>query len=297
MPPPPNSGVTPLMTDNTEIAVNGPQGSTSEPISSSIEGLASLGPTAEQRQARYPLRDGRPAVRFSQQSPKKRKADEDSTVCFPVHELTDEIENAMTRTLRCFATDRRLEDVQSLRNEMKVNMDQIRVQLSQLIADAVTKVQVEADKRVEAVIQRLKLAFNVTPKDGAQSVAPPPTIQQKQAGQSTWASIARGGMGPQVNEWTTVSGHKTKRKTTRVLKKHSKNQRRVLFSREQDSPQCSDPRTIMLEINKALQVEANATVRLIEMRYTRKGHLSGVVDENARADDLLEHTTAVIVAA
>jgi hypothetical protein len=32
------------------------------------------------------------------------------------------------------------------------------------------------------------------------------------------------------------------------------------------------------------------------MRYTQKGNLSGVVGENTKADDLLEHRTAVTAA-
>jgi hypothetical protein len=51
----------------------------------------------------------------------------------------------------------------------------------------------------------------------------------------------------------------------------------------------------MFEVNKALtHARAHIAVRLINLRYTEKGSLSGVVRENACAEDLLEFTTAVM---
>jgi hypothetical protein len=40
--------------------------------------------------------------------------------------------------------------------------------------------------------------------------------------------------------------------------------------------------------------KANVAVRLIGLRYTEKGNLSGLVGENADADDLLEYGTIVL---
>jgi hypothetical protein len=49
------------------------------------------------------------------------------------------------------------------------------------------------------------------------------------------------------------------------------------------------------EVNKALaHARAHVAVRLINLRYTDKGNLSGVVRENACAEDLLEFTPAVM---
>lgn len=48
-----------------------------------------------------------------------------------------------------------------------------------------------------------------------------------------------------------------------------------------------DPRDIMLEVNKALaHARANVTVRVIKMGYTEKGNFTGVMGENACAEDL-----------
>jgi hypothetical protein len=69
--------------------------------------------------------------------------------------------------------------VQSLKDEIKAGIDQMRVQLVSLIADAVAKIQVEADKRTEAVIQRLEQAFSATPMEGTQRVSPPTATQQQ----------------------------------------------------------------------------------------------------------------------
>jgi hypothetical protein len=51
-----------------------------------------------------------------------------------------------------------------------------------------------------------------------------------------------------------------------------------------------DPRDIIFEVNKALtNARAYVTVRLIEMGYTEKGNLTGVMGENAYAEDVFAH--------
>jgi hypothetical protein len=281
-----------------EFAVNGPNGGTSEPISDPFDESIS-------RQSRIQARE---AIGLNQQSPKKRKADGD--LCFPVYGLTDEVERGVARALQDVQRDTSSRMVQSLREEVKTSINHMRVHLSRLVADAVAKVQIEADRRTEAVLQRLMKKFNVTLKDSdtTQSEKAQTMPRQKQAQQSTWARVARDvgpqtqiarDVGPQTTGWTTVGGYKTKQKASQALKKHAKDQRRVLFIREASTNR-SDPRDVMLEINKALAqagANTNTAVRLIEMRYTRKGHLSGLVSENVRADDLLEHTVAVTAAA
>jgi hypothetical protein len=51
----------------------------------------------------------------------------------------------------------------------------------------------------------------------------------------------------------------------------------------------------MFEVNKALaNARAYVTVRLIKMGYTEKGNLTGVIGENACAEDLFAHAQAVM---
>jgi hypothetical protein len=53
----------------------------------------------------------------------------------------------------------------------------------------------------------------------------------------------------------------------------------------------------MFEVNKALaHAKAHVTVRLIKMGYTEKGNLTGVIGENACAEDLFVHAQAVMAA-
>jgi hypothetical protein len=106
------------------------------------------------------------------------------------------------------------------------------------------------------------------------------------AAQLTWAEVT--GMGTQTTTgWITVTNG------NKELKKHPLDQRRVLFARNSQSHAC-DLRDIMFEVNTALaHTCAHVAVRLINLRYTEKGNLSGVVREIACAGDLLEFTPAV----
>jgi hypothetical protein len=68
---------------------------------------------------------------------------------------------------------------------------------------------------------------------------------------------------------------------------------RILFVRNVQSHD-RDPRDIMFKVNKALaNARAHVTVRLIKMAYTEKGNLTGVMGENACAEDLFAHAQAV----
>jgi hypothetical protein len=88
--------------------------------------------------------------------------------------------------------------------------------------------------------------------------------------------------------WTTVANGKKK------LKKHSRDQRRVLLVRNVHSHNY-DPRDIMLEVNKALAyARAHVTIRLAKLGYTGKGSLTGVMSEHACADKLLNYAPVVI---
>lgn len=109
------------------------------------------------------------------------------------------------------------------------------------------------------------------------------------AAQPSWANVAVTGA-QTANGWTTVTNVKRK------IKKHSMDQRRILFTRNIQSHTC-DPRDIMFEVNKALaHARAYVTVRLVKMGYTEKGSLTGVMSENACFEDLLEYATTVMAA-
>jgi hypothetical protein len=80
-----------------------------------------------------------------------------------------------------------------------------------------------------------------------------------------------------ITGYTKVTNGKKK------LKKHSLNERRVLFARNSQS-HTRDPRDITFEVNTGLApARAHVAVRLNSSRYTEKGNLSGVVREDACA--------------
>jgi hypothetical protein len=108
-----------------------------------------------------------------------------------------------------------------------------------------------------------------------------------QTTQPSWANITETGTG---SGWTTVTNGKKK------VKKHPLDQLRVLFVRNVQTHNC-DPRDSVFEVNKALaHTRAYVTVRLIKMRYTDKGNLTGVMSENAWAHELLNYAPVVMAA-
>jgi hypothetical protein len=69
-----------------------------------------------------------------------------------------------------------------------------------------------------------------------------------------------------------------------------------LFAKNVQSYTC-DPRDVMFEVNKALAyARASVTARVIKTGYTERGNLTGVMGENACADDLLAYAPAVVAA-
>jgi hypothetical protein len=75
----------------------------------------------------------------------------------------------------------------------------------------------------------------------------------------------------------------------KMLKKHPRDQRRVPFVGNVRSHDC-DARDIMFGVNKALaHARAHVTVRLTKMGYTGEGNLTGVMSENASAEELLNY--------
>lgn len=112
-------------------------------------------------------------------------------------------------------------------------------------------------------------------------------IPRAQRDETNWASITAPRTG---NGWTTVTNGKKK------VKKHPRDQRRVLFVRNVQTHSC-DPRDIMFEVKKApAHARAHVTVRLTSMGYTEKGNFTGMMSENASAEELLNYAPVVMAA-
>ncbi|GAB7336743.1 hypothetical protein MBLNU13_g10839t1 [Cladosporium sp. NU13] len=216
----------------------------------------------------------------------------------------------MTRILRGFVAPRPVagagEDVQRVRGEVEANITKVRIELTQLVNTMMERMQAEAERRAEMMLQQLTRMLKTAPKNDIGRAAPisesEPTsgrstrtpsnqgqAQPTRAAQPSWAAIASSGA-QKMTGWTTVTNGKKK------PKKHSLSQRRILFVRNAQSPNC-DPRDIMFEVNRALaNARAHVTVRLIKMGYTDKGNLTGVVGENACAEEVFAYAPAVMAA-
>jgi hypothetical protein len=194
------------------------------------------------------------------------------------------------------------EDAQGLRVEVEANITKVRIELTQLVNTMMETMQAEAERRAETMLQKLTRMLRTAPKIDNSKAALEPTsghstqmsssqrqIQPTRAAQPSWAAIAST-RAQKMAEWTTVTNGKKK------TKKHSLNQRRILFVRNAQSSNC-DPRDIMFEVNRALaNARAHVTVRRIMMGYTDKGNLTGVVGENACADEIFAYAPAVMAA-
>lgn len=242
-------------------------------------------------------------------SPKKRKTDWQKSISVPEDALVQAIETALRKTWRDFSAASHAtgtpDDVRSLRSEMKESIEKVQVQLTQLVGTAMAKMQVEADRRADAMLRKLVQMIKMAPKhesdspppcsksDATQAGTMQPSVSQDQqqsvrvAQSPSWAKIT--GTGAQSKTaWTTVTSGRKK------SKKHPLDQRRILFTRRSGVHDC-DPRDIMFEINKALaHAQAQVAVRLISLKYTAKGNLSGLMSENACAEDLLQYAAIVM---
>jgi hypothetical protein len=260
----------------------------------------------------------------SQESPKKRRIndeerriDETSMVSLSVQGVTEMVEWAVDKALREFATKQArnapISSAQNVYNETRRSIELIQKQMTQMVSEAMVKMRAEAAERAETMLQRLlrrapeTAPTHIANRDreanefhqiDAQKVSKKTqnALHLGQTAPETWTDKI-GSKAQGTNEWTTVGGRKKPTSMPKVLKKHPADQRRVLFLR-QDPAQQSDPRDIMLAINKALAQEGtSATVRLVGLRYTQRGHLSGLTVEHARAEDLLEYAARVTAAA
>jgi hypothetical protein len=220
-------------------------------------------------------------------SPKKRKTDVDSAFSGHDDTLLQAIENAIAKALqapmRPSAVAGCSENVQSIRAEME-EIKKGQLQLTQLMNAVMAVLRTPRQETKGTPPPPGNIAF---PRGTEQTTNRQARPQSAQATQLSWANITESGAG---SGWTTVTNGKKK------LKKHLRDQRRVLFVRNVQSHNC-DPRDIMFEVNKALTyARAYVTVRLIKMGYTDKGNLTGVVSENACADELLNYAPAVMAA-
>jgi DNA-binding ferritin-like protein len=195
------------------------------------------------------------------------------------------------------------ETVQMLRNEMEEGIARAQTQLTELLNNALARMQTESDRRADTMLERLvqklhgvseQVSQNIVPAVRAHAIPGLRTDQQSysqptQVAQRTWADVTRTATQAAAG-WTTMTNGKRK------LKKHALDQRRILFTRNSQSQQC-DSRYIMFEINKALaHARAEVTVRIIKMKYTEKGNLSCVLSEHACAEELLRYAPAVMAA-
>lgn len=194
-----------------------------------------------------------------------------------------------------------LGEIQFLRGEITLEMSKMHMQLTQLVKSTMAEMQAEADRRVEATLQRVMEMLEMGPKqnDGrmaskvrtdpqSESATQSPVEQTQRPGQTaqpSWANVVGAGT---ENGWTKVVNGKRK------PKKHPHGQRRVLLFRNVRSHSC-DPRDTMFEVNKTLaHARAHVTIRLIKMGYTDKGNLTGVLSENACANELLNYAPVVM---
>ena len=128
-------------------------------------------------------------------------------------------------------------------------------------------IQGKAEKREEMLLQKLleqssktvprclKCSDKAVPDPQQARSETQSTSQPKDISSKTW--VARlSGTTHKTNEWTTVSGRRKTPAAKKTPKKHPVDQRRVLLLRqvqiEQDRAQQTDPRDVMLAVNKAL---------------------------------------------
>lgn len=217
--------------------------------------------------------------------------------CTLLHAMQDMIAEALSGFAGPGAVAGCSHDAHDVRAEMEKQFQKVQLGLTQLVNTEMTKMRAEADRRADSMLRSLKemLASTLKPETSVarsqlgksapqEGTTHTPEVQRKQ---SNWAKITAPGTG---NGWTTVTNGKKK------VKKHPRDRRRVLFIRNIQTHRC-DPRDIMFEVNKALaHARAHVTVRMTSMGYTEKGNLTGMMSENASAEELLNYAPLVMAA-
>lgn len=267
---------------DVDVQGSGTCGEASEPIGSQFQFSA-----PQIRGGRLQSWEEQQAYATKPVHPKKRKTGIGSALGVHDDELLQVIEDAIAKALRMppgpNATTGCTEDVRSLRAEVE-EIKKGQTQLTQLMNTVLTVLQAP---RQETGASPPLSGNNAFPRGTAETSNRKAHPLSAQVTQPSWANITESGAG---TGWTTVTTGKKK------LKKHPRGQRRVLFVRNVQSHDC-DPRDIMFEVNKALaHSRAHVTVRLTQMSYTDKGNLTGVLSENACADELLNYAPVVMAA-
>jgi hypothetical protein len=128
----------------------------------------------------------------------------------------------MTRILRDFVAltpaPSSGKDVQVLRDEMDATVSKVRIELTQLVNTTIERVQAEAERRADAMLQKLTQMLKIAPTNHIDKAAPvvdtgvasgPPTRtpssqrtnQPMRAAQPSWAAVT--GTGAQkLTGWT-----------------------------------------------------------------------------------------------
>lgn len=217
-------------------------------------------------------------------SPKKRKVDQADKMRIHENALVRLLEDTMERMLRTSVATipaaASLDHTQAICSEVRNNVSEVKIELTQLVNTLMEKMQAEANQRANAMLQTLvqmlknapatennraapAVETDATPRDRTRVSGSRGQQQPMRAAQPSWAAVT--GTGSQkTSSWTTATNGKKK------VKKHPLDQRRILFVRNVQPHTC-DPRDIMFEVNKALaHARANVTVRLIKMGYTEK---------------------------
>jgi hypothetical protein len=208
------------------------------------------------------------------------------------------IGDAVAKPLRGFAVPTAaggsLEQVQSLSSEMEDSVNRVQKQLTQLVTqimdNAMVKMQAEADWRADATLQKLVQMLNSAPeKDN--DTAMTSSIAEVAPGRAAKISSGQGQQPPARAArptWVEVTGMKLQATTgwTTVT-----NSNKILEKNHLDGY----PGNIMFEVKKPLaHARAHVTRRLINPRYTEKGNSSAVVRENVCAENLLEFISQLL---
>lgn len=163
-------------------------------------------------------------------STKKRKADAGSAISITEDVLAQAFERAgASGRLREFTgptlATGSLGEMQFLRGEIRLEMSKVHMQLAQLVKSTMAEMQAEADRRVEATLQRIMEMLEKGPKQNnggtasrfrtdlqSGSATQSPVGQAQRPGQTaqpSWANVVGTGAG---NGWTKVMNGKKKLK-------------------------------------------------------------------------------------
>lgn len=230
---------------SSDVQGSGTRGEASEPIGSQLfsslnqfRGVVSQSREEQQAHAARPL------------SPKKRKTDENSAIGVQNSDVLQAIKDLLAELLRVdkgHIAPAACSDDRSLRAEME-GIKQEQAHMTQLMNKMMVMLQA---LQQEVGGPQAPPGNSALPRVPAQTSNRPARPLSVPVTQPSWANITEAGSG---SSWTTVTNSKKK------LKKHPRDQRRVLFVRNVQSHEC-DPRDIMFEVNKALaHARAHVTV-------------------------------------